>query len=87
MLEYINTNYLFKIIGIIILILIIYIVIKTIIEEVVKLGIKGLFIGFPKAIFKVIMIIPNMILFILKLIYDFLRRFIKALKICIFGVK
>lgn len=75
-----------KVIGIIILIIIAFIFIKTLIEEIVKLGFRGLFIGLPKAFLNVILILPKLILSILKFIFDFIKRFIKALKICIFGV-
>lgn len=84
--NFFNDLNIYKIILIIVLFIITIIIIKTIIEEVVKLGVKGLFVGLPKALYKLILFIPKTILYILKLIYGFIKRFFKALRICIFGV-
>lgn len=76
----------YKIIGIIILIFIIVVFLKTIVEEIVKLGFKGVFIALPKAFINVLLILPKLLFMILKLVFIFIKRFLTALKICIRGV-
>ncbi len=62
-----------------------YLFLKAFIQEIVHYGLKGLFIFFPKIIYKLIKGVIEVIGKILGFLLFFLKSFFKALKICIRG--
>lgn len=67
----------------IIMIILLYIVLKTFIEEIVKSGVRGLFLAIPKVLKNIVLFIPQAIFKAFKLLFSFLKAFLNALRICL----
>lgn len=79
--EWIENFFTIKTLLIVIGVFAAYQVIKTAVQELTRYGIKGLFYILPKSLYRIVIFIPKVLLFVLKKVLDYIKAFFNSLKI------